>query len=257
MQTIESFIPSFDLQGKTALITGSAQGLGWAIAAAYAGLGAHVILNGRTAAPLLQAQQRLQAAGYSASVWCQDISDLATLEAAYAALPVKPDILVNTVGSRLRSPLSELNVTQITQHIQDNLTATVVLSKLAAMSMAAKGYGRIITLSSIAGRIARAGDAVYPVAKQGLEAMVRSLAVEFGAQGVTSNGIAPGTFATESNQVLANDPVKGAHVIGRNPLARWAQSAEITPAAVFLASTSASYVNGHIIVVDGGFSITF
>ncbi|MGG4603812.1 SDR family oxidoreductase [Paenalcaligenes sp. Me131] len=257
MQTIESFIPSFDLHGQTALITGSAQGLGWAIAAAYAGLGAHVIVNGRSPAPLQAAQQRLQDAGYKASVWCQDISDLSTLEASYATLPVQPDILVNTVGSRLRRPFSELSALEIAQHIQDNLTATVVLSKLAAMGMAAKGYGRIITFSSIAGRIARAGDAVYPVAKQGLEALVRSLAVEFGSQGITSNGIAPGTFATESNHALASDPIKGAHVIGRNPLARWAQPAEITPAAVFLASKSASYVNGHIVVVDGGFSITF
>lgn len=257
MNNLHSLVPSFDLHGTTALITGSTQGLGWAIAVAYAGMGAHVILNGRRQAPLLAAQKRMHEAGFSASIWCQDIAELHTLETTFSQLPIKPDILVNTVGSRLRQPLRDLSVGDIVQHIQDNLAATVVLSKLAAIEMTTKGYGRIVTLSSIAGRIARAGDAVYPVAKQGLEAMVRSLAVEFGSQGVTSNGIAPGTFATESNQALASDPVKGAHVIGRNPLARWAQPAEITAAAVFLASKSASYVNGHIIVVDGGFSITF
>ena len=117
--------------------------------------------------------------------------------------------------------------------------------------------GRIISLSSIAGRIARPGDGIYPIAKQGIEGMVRALAVEFGPDGITSNGIAPGTFATESNVQLANDPVKGPAVLGRNPLQRWAKPNEITGAAVFLASEAASYVNGHVMVVDGGFSITF
>ena len=117
--------------------------------------------------------------------------------------------------------------------------------------------GRIISFSSIAGRIVRPGDSIYPIAKQGIEAMVRMLAVEFGAFRITSNGIAPGTFATESNQQLARDPVQGLRVLGRNPMQRWAEPHEITGAAVFLASPAASYVNGHVMVVDGGFSITF
>lgn len=95
------------------------------------------------------------------------------------------------------------------------------------------------------------------MAKLGLQGLVHSLAVEFGPYGITSNGIAPGTFATESNRELANDPVKGPVVVGRNPLGRWAQPDEITGAAVFLASPCASYVNGHTLVVDGGFSVTF
>ena len=86
---------------------------------------------------------------------------------------------------------------------------------------------------------------------------MRSLAVEFGPHGITSNGIAPGTFATESNVALANDPIKGPAVLGRNPLQRWAEPHEIGGAAVFLASKAASYINGHVMVIDGGFSITF
>src|SRR3546814_7004689 len=123
--------------------------------------------------------------------------------------------------------------------------------------LTAKRPGRFITVTSIAGELARPGDAIYPIAKQGLAGIVRALAVEYGGQGITSNGIAPGTFATETNAELASDPIKGPIVVGRNPMARWANPDEITGAAVFLASPSASYVNGHILVVDGGFSVTF
>src|SRR5699024_7650122 len=108
-----------------------------------------------------------------------------------------------------------------------------------------------------AGRLARTEDTIYPIAKQGVEALVRALAVEFGPDGITSSGIAPGTFATESNELLARDPIKGTQVIGRNPLQRWAEPHEIAGAAVFVASKSADYVNGHIQVVDSGFSIAF
>ncbi|HLS43019.1 MAG TPA: SDR family oxidoreductase [Paenalcaligenes sp.] len=249
--------PSFDLTGQQALITGSTQGLGWAIAQAFAHRGAAIILHGRDTQRLAQRQAQLQAAGYTASVWNQDLSEVEHIEGSLARHELEPSILVNTVGVRLRHGFSELKAEQILSHIQTNLSATVIVSRSIAEGMAKRQYGRIITLSSIAGRLARPGDAVYPIAKQGLEAMVRALAVEYGPYGVTSNGIAPGTFATESNVGLANDPIKGPKVVGRNPLGRWAQPHEITGPALFLASQASSYVNGHVVVVDGGFSITF
>lgn len=154
--------------------------------------------------------------------------------------------------------MASATLAEILEIINIDLVAAVHLSKLAANAMVAeRKRGSILTLTSIAGELARAGDAIYPVAKQGLSGMVRALAVEYGPYAITSNGIAPGTFATETNARLANDPVKGPIVVGRNPLGRWAAPAEITGAAVFLASPAASYVNGHILVVDGGFSITF
>lgn len=256
-----SLAPDFSLQGKTALVTGSTQGLGLVIAQAYAASGARVIVNGRNADRVRRAVQGLASQGYDAHAYVHDISRLADQETAYTQLCKEigtPDILVNNVGIRIRKTLHEATLQDIIELINVDLIAAVLLSKLAASAMADKGVqGRLITLTSIAGELARLGDAIYPIAKQGLSGMIRALAVEYGPQGITSNGIAPGTFATESNAELASDTVKGPLVVGRNPLGRWARPEEIAGAAVFLASPCASYVNGHILVVDGGFSITF
>ncbi len=250
----------FDLSGKRALITGSAQGLGWAIAQAMAEQGAHIILNGRHPERLQKRAQELQAQAAQVDIFVQDITapDCGQQFDRLCQRVGTPHILVNCVGARLRQSLTDSSDEQIAALIQSNLTALVVLSRRAALAMQKQGEGgRLIQLSSIAGRLARVHDTIYPITKQGVEALVRALAVEFGPFGITSNGIAPGTFATESNEQLARDPIKGPHVIGRNPLQRWAEPHEIAGAAVFLASHSASYVNGHILVVDGGFSIAF
>lgn len=253
--------PDFSLQGKLALITGSTQGLGLAIAGAYAASGARVIINGRQQQRVEQAVAGLVAQGCDAYGFVQDIGRLAEQEDAFRTLCAgvgAPDILVNNVGIRIRKSLAQATLNDILELINVDLLAAVQLSRLAAGAMVASGNpGRLITLTSIAGELARPGDAIYPIAKQGLSGLVRALAVEYGHHGITSNGIAPGTFATETNAALAADPIKGPIVIGRNPLARWAQPEEIAGAAVFLASPSSSYVNGHILVVDGGFSITF
>lgn len=253
--------PDFSLKGQVALITGSTQGLGWAIAQAYAASGAHVIINGRTPDRVHQRVAQLQDSGGCASHFVFDVTNLEQQRDAVDQLQQSTgpiSILVNNVGIRVRKSLLDASLTDITSLIHTDLTAAVCLSKCIAATMVKQGQGgRIITLTSIAGELARAGDAIYPVAKQGLAGLVRALAVEYGSHGITSNGIAPGTFATESNAALAADPVKGPVVVGRNPMARWAAPSEITGAAVFLASNSASYVNGHILVVDGGFSVTF
>jgi len=253
--------PDFSLNGRRALITGSAQGLGFAIAKAYAASGARVIINGRDARHVAEAVGRLTDMGYEAHPLVMDVGELAELRGRYETLCAQwgtPDILVNNVGIRIRKSLSESSLDDIIHLINVDLLAAVELSRLAARAMvAARLPGRIVTLTSIAGHLARAGDAIYPIAKQGLTGLVRSLAVEYGPHAITSNGIAPGTFATETNHALASDPVRGPIVVGRNPLGRWAQPEEIAGAAVFLASSASSYVNGHVLVVDGGFSITF
>lgn len=253
--------PNFSLSGKTALITGSTQGLGFEIAKAYAASGARVIINGRSQASVMRAVQHITQHGGQAEPLVHDIGQLSEQSSVYQAICERvgtPDILVNNVGIRLRKALSDSSLNDIQTLIHVDLIAAMHLSKLAAQHMVAKNLaGRMITLTSIADRIARPGDAIYPVAKHGLAGLVKALAVEYGPQGITSNGIAPGTFATESNAELASDTIKGPRVLGRNPLERWAQPHEIAGAAVFLASPSASYVNGHTLVVDGGFSIAF
>lgn len=253
--------PSFSLAGRLALVTGSTQGLGLEIALAYAACGARVVINGRSRPRVLDTIARFEEHGFTAYPYVQDIGDLERLASSYAqlrSLAGTPDILVNNVGIRIRQSLAESSLADIQALIQVDLLAAVELSRLCAVAMQEQDLeGRVITLTSIAGELARSGDAIYPIAKQGLAGLVRALAVEFGAVGITSNGIAPGTFATETNAAMANDPVQGPVLVGRNPLGRWAQPNEIAGAAVFLASPSASYVNGHILVVDGGYSITF
>ncbi|MEO6984656.1 MAG: SDR family oxidoreductase [Paralcaligenes sp.] len=254
-------LPDFSLEGRLALVTGSTQGLGFAIAAAYAASGARVIINGRNPDRVAEAVAALAAGGATAYPLVQDIADLGTQKTAFMQMCEQigsPDILVNNVGVRLRKTLGQASLPEILEIIHVDLVAAIHLSKLAAEGMVASAAaGRIITMTSIAGELARAGDAIYPIAKQGLVGMVRALAVEYGPYAITSNGIAPGTFATQTNAGLASDPVKGAAVIGRNPLGRWGQPGEIAGAAVFLASAAASYVNGHVLVVDGGFSVAF
>ncbi|QIM49732.1 SDR family oxidoreductase [Pusillimonas sp. DMV24BSW_D] len=260
---VTMFKPDFSLNNRLALVTGSTRGLGYAIASAYAASGANVIINGRDPERTQAVARQLREQGATAHAWVQDIADFDSLPQAYANLCNQwgtPDILVNNVGIRIRKPLSAASVNDINQLIHVNLSAAVFLSKLAAGAMLdqnPKPSGRIISLTSIAGNLARSGDAIYPIAKLGLKGLVHSLAVEYGPYGITSNGVAPGTFATEANADLVADPVRGPVVIGRNPLGRWGQPEEITGAAVFLASPSAAYVNGHVLVVDGGFSITF
>lgn len=253
--------PDFSLAGKTALITGSTAGLGLEIAKAYAASGAKVILNGRTPDRVRHAVEIIRQSGGQASALVFDVGDLDAQASAVRELCREdgpPDILVNNVGVRLRKSLDDSSLAEIQTLIHVNLVSAMHLSRYVAGAMRKSGIaGRLISMTSIADRIARPGDAVYAVAKHGMAGLVKALAVEYGPNGITSNGIAPGTFATESNDGLARDPIQGPRVLGRNPLERWADPSEIAGAAVFLASPSASYVNGHILVVDGGFSITF
>lgn len=253
--------PDFSLTQQTALITGATQGLGLAIAQAFGAKGATVLINGRHQTGVARTVQQLNQQGIKAAPMVLDLSQLpqhATALSAASKTSGTPTILVNNVGVRLRKPLAQFSAIEIQQFLQVNLVAAINLSRLFAEQLIAeKRPGRIITVSSIAGPLARLGDAVYPIAKQGLEAMVRSLAVEYGPHGINSNGIAPGTFATETNQAIVNNPEISSQLVGRNPLGRWGDPVEIAGPAVFLASAASSYVNGHILVVDGGYSIAY
>ncbi|MBU4609556.1 SDR family oxidoreductase [Achromobacter sp. GG226] len=253
-----AWLSRFSLAGQVALVTGARRGLGWEIARALAGCGAHVVLNGREAHALEAAAQSLREQGASASAAAFDVGDAPAMRAAFARLDAEHgrlDILVNNVGGRLRQPLQSLDDAQILGLLHTNLAAGVLLAREAAQRMLKQGSGRLIAITSIAGPQARAGDAIYATAKAGLAGLVRALAAEYGPHGITSNGIAPGGFATEANAAMVADPAVGAHFASRTPVGRWGRPEEIAGAAVFLASPAASYVNGHVLVVDGGMSI--
>ena len=227
-------------------MTGAGRGLGREISVALAAAGAHVILNGRTPETLAETAARIPACRIAPF----DITGPEAPDQFRALGPV--DILVNAAGLRDRAPLAELDAARVRAVLETNLVAAFALCRAAAPGMAARGWGRMINLTSIAGPIARPGDAAYTAAKGGLEALTRGLAAELGPSGVTVNAVAPGYFATEANREAADDPATAAWLAGRTSLGRWGRPEEIAGAVVFLASDAASFITGATLPVDGG-----
>jgi gluconate 5-dehydrogenase len=250
----------FSLRGRVALVTGAARGLGLAMATCLARAGAHVLVNGREPARLAPAVDSLCAQGLDAAPLAFDVADEAATATAFAAITREHgqlDILVSNVGLRNRRPIGELTRADMRQMLETNLTGAFGLAKAAAELMLPRHFGRLIMVTSVAGPLSRSGDAAYTASKGGLAALTRSLAVEYGPHGITSNAIAPGFFATETNAYLVGDPAMQAFLERRVPLRRWGDPVEIGGAAVFLASDEAAYVNGHVLTVDGGFSASY
>jgi gluconate 5-dehydrogenase len=164
------------------------------------------------------------------------------------------DILVNNAGISSRSPVAHLGTDEWRRVLDVDLTACFCLAREAGKRMAAARWGRIINIASVAGLIAAPGRASYVAAKHGLIGLTRSLALELGPQGVTANAVAPGFVATELNADMRRDAALDQWVKSRNPIGRWGTPEEIAGAVVYLASPAASFVNGAVLVADGGMS---
>lgn len=244
----------FRLEGRVALVTGSARGLGFEVARGMAAAGAQVFVNGTNEQRLQNAIERLEGLGLRACPACFDVTD-----ETLAAMSIERifsetgrfDILVNNVGVRMREPLQKIGSDELRHMLNVDLVSAFSLAKLAAPLMTTGGYGRIINISSVAAERGRAGDAAYIIVKGGMNAMTRSLAAEFGPSGITCNAIMPGGFLTESNENLKT-PAMQEMLKTRIPLGRAACPSEIAGPAVFLASSAASYVTGVCLAVDGG-----
>jgi len=248
----------FSLEGRVALVTGASRGLGWAIAEALAEHGAHVVLTSRDQAALNDRAAELEKRGQNAQALAFDAADRAAGAAAVAAVHGEHgrlDILVNNAGINHREPLADLDDEDWDRVIEINLTSVMRLSRDAGRHMAARGHGRIINTASIMSLVARPGIAPYIASKGGLAALTRALAVEFGPRGVNSNAIAPGYIVTDMNTALQADPEFDSFVRGRTPLGRWGEAKEIGAVALFLASDASSFVNGHLLVADGGLTV--
>lgn len=248
-----AFLPTA-LTGRRALVTGATRGLGLEIARGLAAAGASVWLNGRQADVLEAQAARLRGEGLAAQALPFDIADDAARRAAFGAFD-RLDVLVNNVGQRDRRPLDAFAPDDARRLLDVNLLAPFELARLAAERMAAGAS--IVNITSIAGPIANRGDAVYTMAKGGLDALTKALAAELGPRGIRVNAVAPGVFATETNAALVADPATADWLAKRSSLGRIGEPAEIAGAVVFLASDAASYITGHTLVVDGGYSTHF
>jgi gluconate 5-dehydrogenase len=245
----------FDLSGRTALVTGSSGGLGFAMAAGLAEAGARLVLNGRDGARLEAAAHDLAKAGHSVSTLPFDVVDEMAIQAAFDRLDrdgIAVDILVNNAGIQFRKPMIELAGTDWRRVVDTNLTAPFLLGREAARRMIPRGGGKIINIGSLMSEVARATIAPYSAAKGGIKMLTRSMAAEWAAHNIQANAIGPGYIETEMNRALIDDSAFNAWVKKRAPAGRWGRPDELIGTAVFLASHASNYVNGQMIFVDGG-----
>jgi gluconate 5-dehydrogenase len=245
----------FSLQGQVILVTGASRGLGLAMAEAMAEAGGLVVLNGRDQKTLDRAAAGLKAKGLKAETAAFDVSDFKSAARAVGDIAKRHgrlDAAVLNAGIQHRKPLLEWEDADFQRVVDTNLTACFVLAREAARAMLPRGRGRIIFTGSVMGIVARPTVHAYAAAKAGLGGMAKTLAVELAPKGITVNVICPGFFETEMNTPLVQNAEFNNWVKTRCPMGRWAKPEELGGAAVFLASKAGSYVNGHMLVVDGG-----
>ncbi len=255
MQTLSLF----SLEGKQALITGSSRGLGLAIARAMGGAGAKVILNGRDTEALGVAAETLNSEGYTARAVAFDVTsqDSVADGIGFCEGELGPiDILVNNAGLTFRAPLEDYPHDKFERVIATNVTSVFTVSQLVARHMIERKAGKIINLCSVMSGVARYSIAPYAASKAAVANLTRGMATDWARHGINVNGLAPGFFRTELNEALSANPEFNAWVAQRTPMGRWGEVDEVGGAAVFLASEASSFVNGHILYVDGALTAT-
>jgi NAD(P)-dependent dehydrogenase (short-subunit alcohol dehydrogenase family) len=251
-------LDSFRIDGKIALITGGARGLGRAMATALAEAGANVALAGRTIGACEETAAAIaKSTGRRAKAFSADVTVGADVERLMSAVeadlgPI--DILVNNAGTNIRGPVEQLSEADWDAVVDTNLKGPFLCARAVGPAMVRRGWGRIINLGSVLGVIALPGRAPYASSKAGIINLTRVLALEWAGTGVTANAICPGAFGTEMNRQLLDDPVKYKEFVQRIPMGRWGEVDELAGAVVFLASNAASYVTGSALFVDGGWT---
>ena len=248
---------AFDLGGKTALVTGSGSGLGFAMARGLAEAGARVVLNGRDLAKLEAAAATLRANGLAIETASFDVADSASVDAGIRELISRVDaidILINNAGVQHRGPIEEFSDADWRRLMATNLDAPFFLARAVIPAMKARRAGKIINIGSLMSRLARPTTVPYQTSKGGIAMLTRGLAVELAPFNIQVNAIAPGFFRTEMNAALTGNPEFSAWVEKRTPAGRWAAPQELAGTAVFLASSASAFVTGQILYVDGGFT---
>ncbi|MFD2055833.1 SDR family oxidoreductase [Mesorhizobium calcicola] len=241
----------FNLGGRTALVTGSSQGIGFALAKGLAEAGARVVLNGRDEAKLTVAAGQIPGAATLAF----DATDHDAVRAAIDAFeqasePI--DVLVNNAGMQFRTPLEDFPADAFERLLQTNVASVFHVGQAVARHMIKRGRGKIINIASVQTALARPGIAPYTATKGAVGNLTKGMATDWARHGLQCNAIAPGYFDTPLNAALVADPAFSAWLEKRTPAGRWGKVEELVGACVFLASDASSFVNGHILYVDGG-----
>lgn len=247
--------PLFDLKGRRALVTGSSQGIGFALAEGLARHGAAVIVNGRSADKAEAAAERLRAAGHEAISAAFDVTDAQAVAKGVEAIErdVGPiDILINNAGMQYRAPLQDFPIEKWDEIVRTNISSLFYVGQAVARFMIARGRGKIVNIASVQSELARPNIAPYTATKGAVRNLTRGMSTDWAKHGLQINALAPGYFKTPLNQALVDDPKFSAWLEGRTPAGRWGEVAELVGAAVFLSSDASSFVTGHMLVVDGG-----
>lgn len=244
----------FDLDGKIAVITGSSQGIGLAIARGLAECGALIVLNGRREQLLKDAATDLLKDGLSVEV-ADALSagqGVERIETSIGSI----DILINNAGIQHRSALEDFPEEKWDDLVRTNLSSIFYMSKAVAKGMIGRGRGKIINIGSVQSELARPGIAPYTATKGAVRNLTRGMCADWAKHGLQVNAIAPGYFKTPLNEALVRDREFSTWLERRTPAGRWGNVEELIGAAVFLASDASSFVNGHTLYVDGGITVT-
>jgi len=245
----------FDLTGKRALVTGSGQGIGLALATGLGRAGATVVLNGRNPAKLEQAAERLRASGIAVELAAFDVTDQQAVAVGVAQVEQEHgpiDVLVNNAGIQRRAPLENFPAETWREVIASNLDSVFFVSQAVARHMIARKRGKIINICSVQSELGRPSIAPYAASKGGVKMLTKGMCADWAPHGLQVNGIGPGYFETELTRPLVDNAEFTAWLCKRTPAGRWGKVEELMGAAIFLASAASDFVNGQILYVDGG-----
>lgn len=246
--------PVFDISGRVALVTGSSRGIGHALARGLLEAGCLVVLNGRDEPALAGARDRLSTVG---KVFTEafDVTDPDAVAAGIARIEQQVgtiDILVNNTGVQHRQTFTEFSVRDWHRLLDTNLTSAFLVGREVARRMVPRGHGKIVNICSVQSETVRPGIAPYSATKGGLKQLTKGMCADLGPAGIQVNGLAPGYFETELTAALVADEDFSAWVRTRTPAGRWGNVQDLVGALIFLASPAADFVNGQLLVVDGG-----